>query len=227
MSVAKGNQYSLDKKPSASSDQNTGIIKTNLIDHDKYTHEKISTKLTNDEENNKKALCLINKTKTQRTTNNSNLTMNNQVKINTDDLLKIPFNQESKNASKISKSTKTSLETTINDQPKSTKTSLETTINDTSKNIIQNIDKNSDNGEVPSQINQTKPTLIFKSNFLSSITINKPIKMRILIDTGAEEINLLTLKTFKKFKELDKNLKLTKNPLIVRSLITYWRTNNV
>ena len=62
------------------------------------------------------------------------------------------------------------------------------------------------------------PSIIFKANYLSSININNPIKMRILIDTGAEEVNLLSNNSFKKWKELDKNLKLSNNTFIIQPI---------
>ena len=86
------------------------------------------------------------------------------------------------------------------------------------KNINQKIEqKSSEKRENKSQIYQSS-NFILKSNYLSSITIDKPIKMKVLIDTGAENINLLSKKTFRKWQEIDKSLKLLNNTLIIQPL---------
>ena len=58
-----------------------------------------------------------------------------------------------------------------------------------------------------------------KSNYLSAINIKEPVKMRLLIDTGAENINIISLKMFEKLKEVDKQISKQKNDdIIIRPL---------
>ena len=58
-----------------------------------------------------------------------------------------------------------------------------------------------------------------KSNYLSAINIKEPVKMRLLIDTGAENINIISLKMFEKLKKVDKQITKQKNDdIIIRPL---------
>src|SRR5690606_15130979 len=64
-------------------------------------------------------------------------------------------------------------------------------------------------------INDNKIT-IQKSNYLSSIIINDPVKTKILIDTGAEDINLISEECYLQYKnkELTSEVQST-NQLII------------
>ena len=63
-----------------------------------------------------------------------------------------------------------------------------------------------------------KHNLVLTSNYLSSITISNPIKIKILIDTGAEEVNLLSKKTFLRLKQINDKLELQRNEMIIKPL---------
>ena len=56
------------------------------------------------------------------------------------------------------------------------------------------------------------------SNYLSSIIIASPIKIRILIDTGAENINIISKKMFEKFKETNKDIFYEKDEINIKPL---------
>jgi hypothetical protein len=58
---------------------------------------------------------------------------------------------------------------------------------------------------------------LFKSNYLSCFTINDPIKTRILVDTGAENGNIISLSYFQKLQKLYPDLVLQEDNSIITS----------
>jgi len=80
----------------------------------------------------------------------------------------------------------------------------------------QNTDSKSSERDEKTQTNQH--TLVMSSNYLSSIIVEKPFRMKVLIDTGAEQINLLSEKTFKRYKEIDSSLPFINTSLQVQPL---------
>src|SRR5271156_807082 len=60
--------------------------------------------------------------------------------------------------------------------------------------------------------------MIMKSNYLSSITLEKPIKMKVLIDTGAEDVNVMSEKLIQRLGNAKINMPLKNSNLMVKPM---------
>src|SRR6185437_11598415 len=65
-------------------------------------------------------------------------------------------------------------------------------------------------------INTVNPNnIVQNSNYLSSIVLSKPSKIKVLIDTGAENINLISKKLYLQYLKQDKEVKIQKTDVII------------
>ena len=65
-------------------------------------------------------------------------------------------------------------------------------------------------------INTVNPNnIVQNANYLSSIILSKPSRIKVLIDTGAENINLISKKLFLEYQKRDNEIKLQKTDVII------------